>query len=236
MKFKIISIASLLLLNILAEAKVTAQENSPSKNGNPCIEEICINDDIKSIPPLNWRKVRVSNEDGSQFLQAIGDRAAIKTYSRYWLVRQIDGVGVAALAKIKGFCKNPLEDSTMAISGVYTNKKGMPVLVVFHVVPSEDAKSQKIIVARIEKAISMEKTTPEQTNDLENQAKARYPDYYPKSAGSSQYPMVVVSDSLGYPTITLTSQYTQILTPGITINPTKFKYFPGCGSEKRMKL
>lgn len=239
MKPQISSIAvSIVLLSHLVSARVvTAQENPPVKNGNPCIEEICINDDIKSIPPLNWRKVQVPNEDGSQFLKAIGDRAAIKTYSRYWLAKQIDGTAVAALAKIDGFCKNPLEDSPMIMSGVYINKKSLPVLVAFRIVPAEDGKSQKIIVARIEKVISREKiTTPEQLEDLVSQAKVKYTDYYPKSYGSEQYPRVVVGENSGIPTLSMTSQYTQILVPGVSIDPTKFKYFPGCGSEKRLKL
>jgi hypothetical protein len=209
-------------------------ENPPIKNNNPCIEELCINDEVKNLSRLNWKKVPASS--GTYLVKAVGDPNAIKIFSRYLATRNIDGTGLQALVKIKGFCEKPMELRT-SLSGRYTNKKGQLVVVYFSVVPSQDGKTQNFIVSGISKVITKEKVTDEQYNDLVVQAEKKYQNYYQRNnANTVHYPNVRVnSSSLTGTYLQLESQFGQMI-PGGVIDPSKFQYFPGCGGDKKINL
>lgn len=208
-------------------------DNPPVKNGNPCIEELCINDEVKSIVNIKWKKVPVNNVDYTSSLKAVGDPNAVKVFSRYWNIGRIDGTGLQALSKIKGFCQMPMD--LTSLTGEYTNKKGQQVTVSFLAVPSDDGKSQKFIVTDIFKMVQKEKVTDVQYEDLATQAKARYHSFY-NSSGLTRYPNVsIINNSMRGVTVHITSQFGKV-PDGVAINPSKFQYFPGCGGERKIKL
>jgi hypothetical protein len=211
-------------------------ENPPIKDGRPCIEEICINDEVKNLPRLNWKKVPVDKGNYSPALKAVGEPSAVETFLRYRNIGWIDSIGLQALSRIKGFCQMPIENS-FGLQGEYTNKKGQLITVSFAIVPSEDSKSQKFIVTNIFKRIQKEEVTGIQYKDLAIQAKARYQSYYyGDSAKSPQYPNVsLINNSMRGVTLHITSQFGKI-PDGIVIDPSKFQYFPGCGGDKKITL
>jgi hypothetical protein len=168
-------------------------DNPVAKNGNPCIEELCINDEVKSLINLKWKKVPVSNSDYTSSLGAVGDPNAVRIFSRYWSIGRVDSVGLQALSKIKGFCRQPILPE-VNLKGEYINKKGQPVVVNFNVVPSPDGKSQKFIVTNISKVIQRANVTPEQEQDLAAQAQEKYKSYYQKPF-SGRYPSVNLSST-----------------------------------------
>jgi hypothetical protein len=229
----VISTAAL-SINIILPGVAETIENPPIKDNNPCIEELCINDEVKSLVNLKWKKVTVSNGDYTSSLKAVGDPNAVKVFSRYWSIGRIDSIGLQALSKIKGFCQKPME--LASLQGEYTNKKGQPVMVSFVAVPSEDGKSQKFIVTDIFKMILKEKVTEVQYEDLAAQAKARYQSYYYDYPKTARYPNVsIINNSMRGVTLHITSQFGKMI-PGGVIDPSKFQYFPGCGGDKKINL
>jgi hypothetical protein len=215
--------------------KRQAGDNPPVKNGNPCIEELCINDEIKDLGHINWKSVPIIGRakfatefvmavgdprKGDQFstIRAIGDPKAIATFSQYRYLGKIDSVGLQAMSKIQGFCKKPIDGST-SLKGEYINKKGQKVTVDFYAIPSSDAKQQKFIVVKIDKMISEKRNlTYEQLDDLRDRAKQKYQDTYQDKPSltrltpnlykiKTHFPSVSVGSGFGYTYLTLTSQF-----------------------------
>lgn len=227
-------VVALAVAILVTPFQATAAENPAVKNGNPCVEEMCINDEPKDLLQLKWKPVPVAKTTYESYVKAIGDPAAAKIFSRYWAVQKIDGAGLQALSKLKGFCENPVQGRG-GIDAEYTNSKGQPVMVSFLIVPSEDGKSQKFVATNILKFIARGDFTPEQYADLNQQAKAQYQKYYQRE-GYSQYPNVSITGN-GGAFLHIKSQYGQMDPPnGIVVDPSKFKYFPGCGADKKLKL
>ena len=230
-------VPTVLVSNIILPGRTEAQDNPAIKDGNPCIEEICINDEVKNLPRLNWRKVAIPRESYESQLKAIGNPSSVKLFSRYWAVGRVDGIGLQALSKVKGFCTNSIKTSPQ-LAGEYSNKEGKPVLVSFSVVPSEDGKSQKFVVTRILKFIFKGKLTPEQYDDLTKQAEEKYGSLVKQPNKSPRYPNVSINSALGDGAfLQIESQFDQLNPPdGVPINPSKFQYFPGCGGDRKIKL
>jgi hypothetical protein len=221
-------------LSALLSIQVKAQDNPTAKNGNPCVEELCINDEVKDLLAIKWKKVPVSNTNQRASFKIIGDPKAISTFLRYVVTGSLDQTGLKAFSGIKGFCSRPWDMPT-DISGTYTNKKGQLVVVYFTVVPSEDGKSQKFVATKIAVLLGRGRMTEEQYADLGKQVKVKYPNHYKEYNGSPTYPNVSINNITDGIFLILTSQFGQ-MTPEGVINPSKFQYFPGCGSEERIKL
>jgi hypothetical protein len=238
---KCFAVSTIFLGSVVLAERAVAQDNPATKDGNPCIEEICINDEVKNLPQLNWEKVNIRTKTLGFSFAVVGDPGAVKVFSSYLNVGSVDGTGLRALAKIQGFCQSPLggglTDSRI-LSGKYLNKKGQSVAVDFAFVPSEDGKSQKFLVTKIYKQIAKGTFTDEQILDLQSQAQVKYTKYFQESNGSPRYPNVSVfkrgGDSI---VVAITSQFGQLNPPdGIPIDVSKFQYFPGCGADKKLKL
>lgn len=234
-------VSTTFLGNVALAGQAVAQDNPAIKDGNPCIEEICINDEVKNLPQLNWEKVNIRIKTLGYPYTTIGDPGALKVFSSYLNVGSVDGTGLRALAKIQGFCQSPLGGgltSRGTLSGRYLNKKGQSVAVDFEFVPSEDGKSQKFLVTKIYKQIAKGTFTDEQIRDLQSQAQVKYTKYFETSNGSPRYPNVSVFNRGGDGiVVAIQSQFGQLNPPdGIPIDVSKFQYFPGCGSDKKLKL
>jgi hypothetical protein len=228
-------VTTVIISNSILPGRTEVQDNPAIKDGNPCIEEICINDEVKNLINIKWKKVTVANVNYSLPFKVVGDPNATNTFIRYLNVGSIDGIGLKALSKIKGFCDNPM-GSVTSLGGSYINKKGQPVLVYFSAVPSADGKSQKFIATGINKVIDRASVTPEQEQDLAAQAQEKYKSYYQKPF-SGHYPNVNLSTVSGSPVLRIESQFGKLNLPdGVPINPSKFQYFPGCGGDRKIKL
>ena len=157
-------------------------DNPPVKNGMPCIEEICLGDDVKTLIGLSWTPTPASrlnsvNNENSVGVNIVGDPKALETFSRYGGsggYAYLDRTGVAALAKIEGFCRS----TRKVISAEYLNKKGLNVQVFFDIQPSPDGIGQKLIVGKIVKQLYAGNVTNEQAQDIERQVRQKYGDAY----------------------------------------------------------
>ena len=76
---------------------------SPSKE-YPCIENICLGDDLKNISGINWISATKLPKN-SKPPKAIGSAANIKAFAPYWNSGQLDTKGIQLLSGVKGFCE-----------------------------------------------------------------------------------------------------------------------------------
>jgi hypothetical protein len=151
------------------------------KNNMPCIEGVCLKDDIQSLKNINWISVnkKLSNRQNTHW-KAIGDQSSLQNLVPYLSAKVIDSKGINLLAKIQGFCTvlyaNPI------FSGFYKGKDGKPIEVNFTLIYSSDRKSQKIVVSEIDKLVASGEFTSEQLTSLGNEAAKRYPNSISKTS------------------------------------------------------
>lgn len=200
------------------------EDNPPIINGQPCIEEVCLGDEVQNLSHIQWKKLSAGEIDQPQRIKAIGDTNAIKTFSRY--LTKIDGTGLQALTKIKGFCVNPIHERLYRLQAEYVNKKGQKIIVNFIINPTEDGKSQKYIVSDIIKIIPVENITSEQRTSIVSQVEEKY-----LGMATSRFPKVSVMGNTNGVGIVFNSYLASSTLPYDT-----YMKFPGCGGDKKIKI
>jgi hypothetical protein len=150
-------------------------DNPNEKNELPCLEEICLGDDIQGIKNVSWVSVdKLLGSKQNQGWKVIGDQKAFQSLLPYLSGRVIDQKGIKLLSQIKGFCKTPYVDNTF-FSALYNGKDDKPITISFMLVASPDNKSQTIIVSNISKRISTTEISSSQRNLLGAELDKRYP-------------------------------------------------------------
>ena len=210
-------------------------DNPLVKNGMPCIEEICLHDEPQDLDLIVWKGEQAGVQKRS-FVEAImlGDR-----------ILAVDNVGLRSLSQIKGACQ-----ALPTFSGSYTTKNGDNVSVRFQSVVSPDGTRQKYIVTRIERGIKGSNSlNNQQIEDLDSQTMQKYPAHYYNIYKSSKLDFPAGSvrllaggtgdASLQFNSPAVTSHFHKFK-DGFTLskftNPQIFYNFPGCGSERKIKL
>jgi hypothetical protein len=153
-----------------------AQASSPNeKNKMPCLEGICVGDDIQSLKNINWLSVDKELRSPQQIdgWKVIGDTKAFQSLLPYLSTRIIDKKGIKLLPQIKGFCKRPYNNPIF--STFYTAKDGKFMEIKFGLVTLSNYKSQKIVVSEIRKVVSNKEISSSQIDSLRSEAKKRYP-------------------------------------------------------------
>jgi hypothetical protein len=207
-------------------------DNPPVVNGMPCIAEVCIGDDIKSLKHIQWKSIDLT-DIAPQYLRkidnlAIGTPADIKAFTPYWNARVVDKKAILILSRLKAVCKT--SSYNRPLRGQYIAKNGKPVSVTFSIIPSPDRKSQRIVVTRIFKLLHEGQMTTQQSNDLIQAIK-------------KQYAEIPSNDSLlisAYPTAEfgiaeVFQQGLQLDAVGNSYNRIKdedIQTFPGCAGER----
>lgn len=170
---KIISVA--LSVGIVTGIINQAMANTPyEKNKMPCLEEICIGDDLKSLQNVPWMSVdKLLDAKQYKGWKIVGDIKALQKLLPYLSAKLIDKKGINLLPQIKGFCARPFTNPIF--TGVYKGKDGRPIDITFALVTSADYKSQKIIVSDITKQISTTNLSSSQIKSLNAEMDRRYP-------------------------------------------------------------
>jgi hypothetical protein len=165
----------LLSLGIANDLFVEALADSPYEKAKmPCVEEVCVGDDIQALKSINWLPVDkelVSNQNRGW--KVIGDAKSLQSLLPYLSGGVIDKKGIKFLPQIRGFCTRP--NGNPIFLGHYTGKDGKPVEIRFGILPSLDRKSQKIVVSEIKKRISNTGISSSQVGSLYAEAQKRYP-------------------------------------------------------------
>jgi hypothetical protein len=211
------------ILGLTIDSVQARPDNPAIKNGNPCIEDVCINDELKDLGHIKWENLRI-NKERSREVKAIGNPAAIKSLGYYFASGYLDAKGIKELNKIKGFCKKPYE-----LNALYTDKKGRDVVVTFDFLPTKDRKSQKFFVRQISQKLFNQTVTREQLENLEDQIKIKYPGFHGNYDRNK--PSVSVGIELTYTSLLINSQY---FSDGFSSD--EYRKFPGCGGDVQIKL
>lgn len=222
---------ALVFADILS-AQAQHQDNPTSVNGMPCIEEVCIGDDLNNLGHINWRSAEPYIKSASSKVPrnlAIGNAADIKAFAPYWNSRNLDTKGIKILSHIKGFCIPPLLNT---FSADYLNKAGKQVILSIGISPSPDGKTQRWIVRDIFKTIDMGEITSMQRQDLEAQIKAQYSSF---TTGKMFDPFIGLQTTRRGVGLRLSmSDYGPNGFKGA--NRDNMLQFPGCGGDRKIKL
>jgi hypothetical protein len=213
-------------------AQAQHQDNPTTVNGMPCIEEVCIGDDLKNLGHINWNSADPSIKRASSKVPrnlAIGNAADIQAFAPYWNSQNLDTKSIKILSRIKGFCIPPLINLFYAD---YTNKSGKPVMLVISISTSPDGKTQRWIVRDIFKTIYIGATTDMQRQDLEAQIKAKYPSFAASPTSAPSVRLEVVSVGVGL-RLSMPSWGPNALRGA---NRDNMLQFPGCGGDQKIKL
>jgi hypothetical protein len=211
------------ILGLTIDSAHARPDNPAIKNGNPCIEDVCINDELKDLGHIKWEDVIVSQEKSREF-KAIGNPSSIKKMGYYFVRRYIDSKGIKELNKIKGFCNRPYK-----LNGIYEDKKGRDVVVTFDFLPTNNGKTQKFFVSQISQKLFNQTVTREQLENLEDQIKIKYPGFHGNYDRNK--PSVSVGIELTYTSLLINSQY---FSDGFSNE--EYQKFPGCGGDVQIKL
>ncbi|MEO8808053.1 MAG: hypothetical protein ABI433_18380 [Burkholderiaceae bacterium] len=135
---------TLLLLSTTAHA----EDNPPFLNGMPCVAEVCIGDDARTLGDIPWvaavnpandvplARSSVSDEALSRLSDVLeGDDAAVRTLAPYWYLHRLDKGALAALGEIRAVCANVSISERM--TGTYQSKQGLLTEVSVEPVPTE---------------------------------------------------------------------------------------------------
>jgi len=150
----------LVLISLSAPPVEVPAATTLVRGGMPCVEEVCVGDDVLELAHVAWqpavnptngqplsesRTSRMYTDRLKIILRA--DDAAIEAVAPYWYLRRFDAEGFRVLASIRAVCED------LGVSGrlraTYMDRQGRATEVHFEPVPSDDAKSQRFLVAAI---------------------------------------------------------------------------------------
>jgi hypothetical protein len=203
--------------------------SEPNSDQYPCIEDICLRDDIKKLSQIKWMSADQYLVRG-QPPKSIGNTRNIQAFAPYWNGGVLDIKGIKIRSGIKGFCE-PRDPNSFTAS--YLAKDRRLIIVTFGIQFSDSGKSQTFVVRHISKVLYIGQTTRSQKQALEVEARRKYPTFYGDSRPLE--PNVHVYETgkglvldLSLPTIG---------SKGFG-NPSRDSMFsfPGCGGETPIKL
>jgi hypothetical protein len=207
----------------LATTNLTASAGNPaSKNGNPCIDDICIHDRPEDLKNIKWESVRLTGRKNS-FYRGIGNPAAVELIRQYLATGSIDAKGLAAISKVNGFC-----GKNSSLVARYIDKKGRPVGVEFEFVPVDGGKQQKFMVTKVGLKLTNELSlTEEQNRNLAEQIEQKYVGF-PIMVSLKRDRSAVYLTSFGYRHLVLESQFHDIKTYSMD---SPYEKLPGCSPK-----
>ena len=126
-------ISVLLSVGVFTSITNQVMASSPyEKNKMPCLESVCIGDDIKSLQNIPWMPVdKLPGGKQSEGWKVVGDTKSFQKLLPYLSVKEIDKKGIILLTQIKGFCKGPFRNPIF--SGKYPGKDGKPITVMVRI-------------------------------------------------------------------------------------------------------
>lgn len=199
---------------------IAGDNDGNEKNKMPCLEEICIGDDIQSLENVNWisadKKLGKKKNYG---WKTIGNPEALQSLLPYLSGQVIDKKGISLLPEIKGFCSTGLGSGIF--SGYLQSKDGKPIKVKFDLISSQDNRTQRIVVSEISKRIAT-KAIGSQQRSLQNEAEKRYP----SSNKILSRTNVFVQSSMSYGVVDAVSL--RMYSKGGGASESRLLEFPGC--------
>jgi hypothetical protein len=203
--------------------------SEPNSDQYPCIEDICLRDDIKKLSQIKWMSADQYLMRG-QPPRSIGNTKNIKAFAPYWNGGVLDTKGIKILSEIKGFCEPKYLNSFTAS---YLDKDLRLIIVTFGIQISDNGKSQNFVVKNISKVLYVGQTTESQKKALEAQAQEKYPKFFSNSRPLEPQVHVYSTGKGLVLDLSLPSIGAKAL--GFPSGDSMFS-FPGCGGETPIKL
>jgi hypothetical protein len=220
--FKIL--VSLLAIGIVSSnfihKAIASDSDSNEKNKMPCLEGICIGDDIQSLKDISWVSAdKKLGKNKNYGWKIVGSPKVLQSLLPYLSGQIIDRNGINLLHGIKGFCTIALGGNIF--SGYLQSKDGKPIEVRFNLVALSNDKEQKIIVTEIRKRIA---TTDigSQRESLQSEVERRYPS---SNKILSRTNAVVQSSMSGGE---IKAVYLRLYSKGMGSSASALLEFPGC--------
>jgi hypothetical protein len=203
--------------------------SEPNSDQYPCIDDICVRDDIKKLSQINWMSADEYLVRG-QPPKSIGNTKNIKAFAPYWNGGVLDIKGIKILSGIKGFCEPKYLNSFTAS---YLDKDRRLIIVTFGIQILDNGKSQNFVVKNISKVLYVGQTSESQKEALEAQAQEKYPTFYANSRPLEPTVHVYKTGKGLVLDLSLPSIGAKAL--GFPSGDSMFS-FPGCGGETPIKL
>jgi hypothetical protein len=162
----------------------TANAEDSIRNGNPCLNGVCIGDEISTLTAsgVKWQPpqpmgvggktipLKINDSDLKGVLQDFSptETTAVTAAAPYLKWNAFDSQGIIKLAKVTGFCNRGF-----GVVGTFISESGHKTFVTANVVPGADPSSQSIRVTLIERSFPREYTR-DQLNELSKQLAERY--------------------------------------------------------------
>ncbi|MEP7298634.1 MAG: hypothetical protein ABI702_20810 [Burkholderiales bacterium] len=135
-------------LVLLCATAAHAEDKPPFLNGMPCVAEVCIGDDARTLGDIPWVvAVNPANDVplarsgvSEEALSRLGgvlerDDDAVRTLAPYWYLHRLDNGALAVLGQIRAVCANVSISERM--TGTYRSEQGLLTEVSVEPVPTE---------------------------------------------------------------------------------------------------
>jgi hypothetical protein len=138
------------------------------KNGLPCINNICLGDDLSSLEKISWEAKKIRSKPSLSKLKKVyrGSDESIQNAALY-LDRGFDNEGLKFLKEIKVACQNK------SISGKFVTENGNPTVVTVTLMPTKNPDQQRWTVTNIARTYPSAISNQQKTEVI-SQIKERY--------------------------------------------------------------
>ncbi|WP_028101418.1 hypothetical protein [Pseudoduganella violaceinigra] len=218
--------------------------DSPSneyvKNGMPCINGICIGDDIATLGKVKWdvsyyvnyangpklqvRNLKLDDEGVRVYTRGLvagaNSKDALRAAAPYLMQRSFDSDGIPKLTHLKGFCTSP------NVYGRYKSENGFDTTVLAILLPDGDTLQQSFRVMSITRSYPATYTR-EQVQELERQFEQRY-------AGVHRYAPKNSQDKAIQPFWNIAGREFSLNGTAVGDIQNQMKKYPGCGQELKL--
>lgn len=145
-----------------------------SKNGHPCVQELCVGDGLSELKTIQWEKIKSTqpSRGNSQDKVKSTYRGALNAAMPYLLSSRFDSDALPVLAGVIADCgyREPLYGYFLSSAGNKTE-----VVISLNVTP-QDANKQEWIVQSIRRDYP-DGLSPQQKNEAEKQLTERYKEF-----------------------------------------------------------
>jgi hypothetical protein len=151
---------ALLLASCAMASQPVHALNAAVRDGMPCVEEVCVGDDILSLRHIAWLEVRHPSTGASlvgsrvtpAYLEQLSSilRApdvVLESVAPYWYLRRFDAAGLAALEKVRAVCQSTGVSGRLQAS--YAHDENNETVVSFEPLPSQDGAPARFVVVAI---------------------------------------------------------------------------------------
>lgn len=157
---------ALFLYAAIFSAAVMADDNINVRDGRPCLNGICIGDEISTLAGIKWQTAsflgkpiissKMRKEDLKNQLDkfAPSSAVAVTAAASYLHYKLFDNQAIPKLAKLTGFCARGFH----VVEGNFISASGHPTTVYINVFPGDDPSSQSLRVIYIERKFPTEYT------------------------------------------------------------------------------